>query len=111
MRSAKARFCSTTTRARPAALASSTRAAICRMVAHCTPALGAGEVVLDHAEGVSGRLGLVHEGGHLQDVLPLHALARLVEQQQRLAFGVAARGRQHLLLAARERAGMLGEGP
>jgi hypothetical protein len=39
----------------------------------------------------------------------LHAFARLVEQEQRLGLGEAAHERQDLLLAARERAGVLAE--
>ena len=73
MRSANARFCSTTTSAR------------------------------------AGRLGVADQRRHVQDVLPLHAFARLVEQQQRLRLGEAANEREDLLLAARERAGVLVE--
>ena len=55
------------------------------------------------------RLGGADQLGHVDDVLPLHAFARLVEQKQRLGFGEAAHERQDLLLAARERAGVLAE--
>lgn len=73
--------------------------------------LGEGQILLDDDERDAGSLFFGDEGFHVQDVLPLHALAGFVEQHDRLVFSKAANKGEDLLLTTGKRSGVLRQAP